>query len=203
MRGRSSTGDGDRLMSAATLSTASPWMSDYATARELQIQAALGVKIQTADEFFDGETGPHGAHFLRLTFPTRSEVAVWYDDTRGMWRLEIDTLNDRPNSAAAQVVDAAIIGEAARICREFNNRIIRKIKGDGNAALTDEIAALLADREVEPHTLALAMGLTPGVLAAKLAGRSGWTAGDLLRIANVIDPDEPGEVFQRLAKVAA
>ncbi|MGH3690084.1 MAG: hypothetical protein ACRDT7_08015 [Microbacterium sp.] len=178
-------------------------MNDYATAHELRLQAARGVKIQTADEYFDGQPGPHGAYFLHLQFATAVDVSVWYDDTRGMWRLEVDTLEARPDDATAQVAQAANIAEAARICRDFNTRIIRKEKCNGNAALTNEIAALLADREVAPYTLALAMSLTPGVLAAKLAGRSGWTASDLLRIANVIDADEPGEVFQRLAKIAA
>ncbi|WP_156149213.1 hypothetical protein [Microbacterium oxydans] len=178
-------------------------MSDYATAHELRAQAARGVKIQTAEEYFEGEPGPHGARFLRLSFPTECDVALWYDDTRGMWRLEVDTLESRPVDATAQVAQAASIAEAARICRDFNTRIVRRDRRDGNAALTNEIAAMLADRAVSPFTLALAMNLTPGVVAAKLAGRSGWTAGDLLRIANVIDADNPGELFQRLARIAA
>ena len=194
-------------MSTATSMTeavsASPWMNDYATAHELRVQAARGVKIQTAAEYFDGHPGPHGAYFLRLSFPTAIDVEVWYDDTRGMWRLEIDTLETRPDNATEQVSQAANVAEAARICRDFNTRIIRRDKCDGNAALTNEIAAMLADQEVSPYTLALAMNLTPGVLAAKLAGRSGWTAGDLLRVANVIDADNPGEVFQRLAQISA
>jgi hypothetical protein len=178
-------------------------MNDYATSHELRVQAARGVKIQTADEYFAGEPGPHGAYFLHLQFPTEADVSVWYDDTRGMWRLEVDTLEARPNDVAAQVAQAANIAEAARICRDLNTRIIRKVVSNGNAALTNEITALITDREVDTRTLALALSLSPGVLAAKLAGRSGWTAGDLLRIANVIDPDDPGEVFQRLAKIAA
>lgn len=194
-------------MSTATIMTeavsASPWMDDYATAHELRLQAARGVKIQTAAEYFDGEAGPHGARYIHLQFPTEADVSVWYDDTRDMWRLEVDTLEARPDSATEQAAQAANIAEAARLCRDLNNRIIRKEKCDGNAAITNEIAALLAGRDVDPYSLARAMSLTPGVLAAKLAGRSGWTASDLLRIANVIDADDPGEVFQRLARIAA
>lgn len=193
-------------MTMSTLQPVSSWYQDPAIRRELRVLAERGVQIKTAAEYFDGQPGPHGERYLHLTFPTDIEVTVWFDDTRDIWRLEIDTVGDgltRPSDASAQVAQAANIAEAARVCRDLNNRMIRQARRDGNALITTEINALLADREVDVFDLGRAMDLTPGVLAAKLAGRTGWTGADLLRVANVIDPDEPADIFQRLVKTIA
>ncbi|GAA1250812.1 hypothetical protein JOF42_002447 [Microbacterium phyllosphaerae] len=185
----------------ATETSTSSWYQDPAIGRELRFLAERGVQIKTAAEYFDGQPGPHGERFLSLEFPVDIDLTVWFDDTRNMWRLEVNTCDVRPCDTAAQVAQAANIAEAARVCRDFNNRIIRQTRRDGNALITTEINALLADREVDVFDLGRAMDLTPGALASKLAGRTGWTGADLLRVANVIDPDDPAEIFQRLAKL--
>lgn len=179
----------------------SSWYHDPAVGRELRSLAERGVQIKTALEYFDGQPGPHGERYLHLTFPTDADVTVWFDDTQAIWRLEVDTVGDGlccTADASVEVARAAAIAEAARVCRDFNNRIIRQTRRDGNTLIATEVNALLADREVDPFELGRAMNVTPGVLAAKLAGRAGWTGTDLLRVARVLDPDDPAEILERL-----
>lgn len=92
-----------RTRSETTDTTTSSWNEDPAIARELRTLAARGVRIKTAAEYFDGQPGPHGERFISLEFPVDIDLTVWFDDTRDVWRLEVNTCDMPLPDAAAQV----------------------------------------------------------------------------------------------------
>lgn len=187
--------------------TETPWWDDYTVERHLHHAASQGAEIMNLAEFASAYWGDladeddfEDAWFLNVDFGTKARVMVRYTSERGFWRLLVDTEETRyfPD-VDDELATALAVAYAAKMCRDLNTLIVRDRRRErqGNG-LSEEIEALMGDRELTPKDVAAHLAVSPGVFMSKLAGSTHWSAVDLARLAKLFDRDVPSDTLERL-----
>ena len=184
----------------------SPWWEQYWVARLLHHAAADGATIKDYADYFDDEAfdADPDEWFLDIAFavPRPDRATVRFSSDRGRWVLLVDTHSMGEAQAGDlehQMATAYAVSLAAKLCRDLNSLLMRQQRREPrSSALSEELEALMGDRDISPAEFAAQLGVTHGVLASKMKGATAWSATDLLRAARTLDREDGTDVLCRL-----
>lgn len=167
------------------------WENDPGLAPKIRRMQANGARVQI-ERYTDKNEPVDNDPILDIQFSEHAGLAgLCFNQSAGFWQLDVDFQAgglERNGATKAQHVAAArAIILACQALIELNRE---KSASNGDQAMSNEILALMGDREMTRREFAEELGMSYQRLTSKLCGYSSWSVQELLDAATVLGRDD-------------